>query len=767
MREASIGAPSTAGARVRARGALPVAMVAMMMVLACASMAASSAAVEEYDPPPTVPHRFCEVHMPGVSARCCAAVSGVFESPPPLAAGGVPGARRRLPEVRRDTGEEGLDRTMVTEGLTPELRGGSLSTHFLSELAYASGRRLPFDVGHFNHCRNIAGSRYFLATVSTPDRGMAERLLEVGICAPAACAPADVDALLRGFGAVREPHPAVARLLCANPLMEHRPEVDCYAAANTTSLADLSLLGFKSIANAVRSHLDGDASVRLEVTSSATDRRRMGASSYVLQYLYLAFLALLAAGAWAEKVMGFSGLAASRGSEPPASPSTSLGSALLTVASCFSVPSNFRKLRGVPPPTETDCLNGMRVLTMVWIIVGHTMLMPAAIAGYDNEGDLVATWGYRGTFVLQSILGAEVGVDTFFFLSGFLAFRLLPVLSPLARRTGSVLRTTLLACSKRYTRLTPSLVFVMLIYWKILPYYGAGPFVVRFQSSVFRRCDPYWWTQLLYIQNFVPFDSDEVCMGWSWYLGNDMCFFLVTPAILIAYERSRRLGWAILLALFSLSTAVTCALIYHFELGLYIYDRHFQDYAYWAYSKPYTRIAAYLVGLGAAFFYAENKAALSRAPASAHRLASAAAAATMAVIVFAVAFNFDVPNSWGMGVCLLYLGFARQAWALCCAVVTVSCAVGAMPWVNAFLSLDLWVPFARLCYGAYLVHPVVIKFVAANVTNYYHFSPADTVYRSIVNSLASFGCATVVYLAFERPIMTLESRLSGRERKRE
>ena len=147
-----------------------------------------------------------------------------------------------------------------------------------------------------------------------------------------------------------------------------------------------------------------------------------------------------------------------------------------------------------------------------------------------------------------------------------------------------------------------------------------------------------------------------------------------------------------------------------------------------------------------------------------YKVASAAAAALMAVIVFAVAFNFDVPNSWGLGVCLLYLGFARQAWALASAIITISCAVGAMPWVNAFLSLDLWVPFARLCYGAYLVHPVVIKFVAANVTNYYHFSPADTVYRSIVNTLTSFGCATVVYLAFERPIMTLESRLNGNAR---
>ena len=127
-----------------------------------------------------------------------------------------------------------------------------------------------------------------------------------------------------------------------------------------------------------------------------------------------------------------------------------------------------------------------------------------------------------------------------------------------------------------------------------------------------------------------------------------------------------------------------------------------------------------------------------------------------------VAFNFAIPNSWGRGITLAYLSLARPVWALCCGVITISCATGSMPILTKFLSMDVWVPFARLCYAAYLVHPVVIKFIAANVTNYYHFSPADVLYRSIVNSIASFGAATIVYLAFERPIMSVESMFSKR-----
>ena len=106
----------------------------------------------EYVPPPTVPHRFCETWMPGVSRRCCAALSAVYEVPKLLSSGGVPGSRRRLPEVLPEVDESDM-LPLVIDGLTDELQGGALSTHFLSELAYASGKRLPFDVGHFNHCK--------------------------------------------------------------------------------------------------------------------------------------------------------------------------------------------------------------------------------------------------------------------------------------------------------------------------------------------------------------------------------------------------------------------------------------------------------------------------------------------------------------------------------------------------------------------------------------------------------------------------------------
>lgn len=51
-------------------------------------------------------------------------------------------------------------------------------------------------------------------------------------------------------------------------------------------------------------------------------------------------------------------------------------------------------------------------------------------------------------------------------------------------------------------RLTPTYMFVLLFYVKISEFLGEGPgwFVVQEKSL----CNKYWWTNLLYINNFYP-----------------------------------------------------------------------------------------------------------------------------------------------------------------------------------------------------------------------------------------------------------------------
>jgi len=141
------------------------------------------------------------------------------------------------------------------------------------------------------------------------------------------------------------------------------------------------------------------------------------------------------------------------------------------------------------------------------------------------------------------ITSSQMAVDSFFFLSGFLLSHL--TLKELSRGTMKMLPAVVM----RYVRLTPSLALTLLVFYKIWVLFGYGPFAPRFQESIDKRCDGSWWTELTYTMNFVPFDSNKVCLGWSWYLGNDMIFFVVSLPLLPIYHRRRWLGWICILAL--------------------------------------------------------------------------------------------------------------------------------------------------------------------------------------------------------------------------
>ena len=59
-------------------------------------------------------------------------------------------------------------------------------------------------------------------------------------------------------------------------------------------------------------------------------------------------------------------------------------------------------------------------------------------------------------------------------------------------------------------RLTPTYMFVLLFYAKLMGFLGEGP--VWYTQQQNPTCDKYWWTNLLYINNFYPTTlGKEVC----------------------------------------------------------------------------------------------------------------------------------------------------------------------------------------------------------------------------------------------------------------
>ena len=72
--------------------------------------------------------------------------------------------------------------------------------------------------------------------------------------------------------------------------------------------------------------------------------------------------------------------------------------------------------------------------------------------------------------------------------------------------------------------------FVLGAHITLVEYFGTGPFWYPVERE---RCSKSWWSNMLYINNFIHLTDDETCMGWTWYLANDFQFYLFLQPILL------------------------------------------------------------------------------------------------------------------------------------------------------------------------------------------------------------------------------------------
>lgn len=177
-------------------------------------------------------------------------------------------------------------------------------------------------------------------------------------------------------------------------------------------------------------------------------------------------------------------------------------------------------------------IHGMRVLSLFWVIIGHSLLFGLVYAQNPLE---VLSWTHNAA--MELIQSAEFSVDTFFVLSGFLTTVLFVRHFDKERCLSA--RTMFLYYVHRYIRLTPTYLIVIAISINLTPYFGSGPVFPSQNGFEAPQCrNQYWWTSILYIGNL--YKSDYLCLPVSWYLQNDMQFHWIAPLCLIPFVLKRK-----------------------------------------------------------------------------------------------------------------------------------------------------------------------------------------------------------------------------------
>eukprot|EP00455_Lapot_gusevi_P042780 TRINITY_DN5126_c0_g9_i1.p1 TRINITY_DN5126_c0_g9~~TRINITY_DN5126_c0_g9_i1.p1 ORF type:complete len:421 (+),score=95.63 TRINITY_DN5126_c0_g9_i1:94-1356(+) len=419
-------------------------------------------------------------------------------------------------------------------------------------------------------------------------------------------------------------------------------------------------------------------------------------------------------------------------------------------------------------------LNAIRVLSMCWVVMGHSLVFQLTSPGFSNIGVIFPPNGWLSQWWFQVVPGAFFAVDTFFWMSGFLVgFTLLKYLRRDATAIGWGKIPSLYLL--RWLRLTPVLGVVVLFYWQIFGMVSGGP--LWGHSSDAEACGSYGWSTILYVNNLIPKATTEgkYCLGHTWYLQCDFQFFLLAPFLVLLYFRtsSRRLAPSLFL-FFILTLASTLANIflanhYHLEASPALTT---SDEFSILYIKPWTRIQPYLIGVLTAILrdyqkYEQNgRWAKWRMSATQILLSWTIAFTIVALCVYStVGLYATYPLAWPQWKNTTFLALSRLGFGIAMSLFVYVGLLGQGGLIQKLFSLHFWEPLSKLTYGAYLVHPILIYYVYNSEVKMDYVHMSGVVFRFVSFTVMAYAVSFSLFVCVEQPLAGVVGLLMGKKKK--
>jgi peptidoglycan/LPS O-acetylase OafA/YrhL len=450
------------------------------------------------------------------------------------------------------------------------------------------------------------------------------------------------------------------------------------------------------------------------------------------------------------------------------------------ILACFDLSANWNEIFDLHTrPGEFACFDALRVLSATWVIFYHVLLWQLwnvqNMAILFPPDGILAQWWTAPFFNFSGTLS----VDTFFFVSAFLATYLLLKKLDKEESQGKYTPGYKLIpylWFHRFLRITPVYMFCLGFHMFIAPLFAYGPFAESIWSLNVEPCQKEWWKNLLYINNFWGEKQGETCYGHSWYLADDMQFYFLTPFFVLLYRNFGKIGKYLSIAAV-LAVSIAC-----FSYSWYITNKdnwspilwdyaEFTSYTSEGYQKPWNRWGPYMIGILFAFIWYEKK---MNYPDFKFSDTSVLLLASLSALLLALACYGPLTGTIGKSICIYgeentdcgsgyseatkaaIIVLCRPTWALGVAIMCVLCFNNQGGFVQRLLTLSLWKPLAALSFTVYLVHYTVLTFYISDTSTRIHISFFDWVNIFFGISVISAILALVAVLLVEKPFMKLQ-----------
>ncbi|XP_034114966.2 nose resistant to fluoxetine protein 6 [Drosophila albomicans] len=314
----------------------------------------------------------------------------------------------------------------------------------------------------------------------------------------------------------------------------------------------------------------------------------------------------------------------------------------------------------------------------------------------------------------------------------------------------------------RYIRLTVPYAFVLLLSGVYFENAG-GPLWRHIYEREQLACRKNWWTNLLFINNFVR--TDERCLLQGWYLAADTQSFALSLLIMILGHRFARWSkhlYAAVLCIFMLLPMVLTYVLDYYPIFLptpqtqkdsFIGDHQFTEF----YTSFYMNFGSYFCGVLAAFAY--DQVSLKQ-----YKLRERIGFQILwfALIPVGVLWLFtahpiyqhyyaETPRLWGA----IYAGVQRNFWAFGLGIFVVGMAAK-VGWVlRKFACLPIFRILGRLTYGAFIIHLLVARVVLSTVREPIFFATGTMFAYIFYVVCASYLSSLLLAIFVELPVSSI------------
>ncbi|CAF1048354.1 unnamed protein product [Adineta steineri] len=452
-------------------------------------------------------------------------------------------------------------------------------------------------------------------------------------------------------------------------------------------------------------------------------------------------------------------------------PEGNVDSVAQNLISCCSLINNYHILKSNSYPKSLACLNGIRVLSLCWIILGHTLIF--AVYYSDN---LLTIFNWSRKLWFQIIVQTVFSIDSFFVLSGLLtAFTYF--ISKIETETFSIRKFILNHYIYHYLRYTPLYGIILLIYITLSPYLGQGGPIYPIDGIESSSCRRTWWRNLIYINNF--FDMHDSCMPVTWFLAVNMQFHWIAPLFFLIVSWKWLVGMLVCISFVIVDIVTTSVIVSknNYEYGLL--SDFYSDGLNWSittngylnnvYVKPWCRIAPYAIGLAIGYILYEvyqrsntvswnsllpRSTFYSRHPNFKQVLAWTFAIIILTLCVFGTYGDYNGHPLTRQNR-IAFLTLSRLGWSIGLCTIIIACFAGHGGIANRFLSRSCFYKLSKLTYGAYLWHTLVIFVNYLGREQPTHYTITNILFNFVCYTILSYILSFLTFLLIELPIIQL------------